>query len=347
MSIFRRGDNWWISFRDHTGRRVRQAANTTNKAEALVILAAQVTKVREGKFFDKSQEGKVCFKDLLDQVREYERNRERTSYQDFYKSYFNQLEVFFGDRYLDEITPRLVEEYQFNRAKETSKATANRSLAVLRKIFNLGMRWDMVKSNPVCKIDFFRVPRGRMRFLSHEEQDALLKVCKGPLKDVVTVALKTGMRRGELLGLRKKDIDFSGNFIYLEKTKSGAHRQIPMIPEVRAIITRLAIGCEDEGLLFKNRAGDPYSDLRTAFNTALSKAGIKEFHFHDLRHTFASDMVMSGVNIFTVSKLLGHSSVQTTMIYAHLSPDYNKAEMERYDNFMHRQGDTKEAQREG
>jgi integrase len=229
----------------------------------------------------------------------------------------------------------MVEEYQFRRAKKTSKATANRSLAVLRKIFNLGIRWDMITSNPVCKIDFFRVPRGRMRFLSHEEQDALLKACNGPLKDVVGVALKTGMRRGELLGLRKKDVDFSGNFIYLEKTKSGAHRQIPMVPEVRAVLARLALGCDDEALLFKNKDGNPYNDLRTAFCTALRKAGIKDFHFHDLRHTFASDMVMAGVNIFTVSKLLGHASVQTTMIYSHLSPEHNKAEMERYDSYMH------------
>jgi integrase len=345
MSVFRRGDHWWISFRDSHGRHIRQSANTKSRAEAQAILASQLTKVREGKFFDKCQQEKASFKDLLDQVREYESNRERNSYHDFYKSYFNQLEAFFGGKNLNEITPKLVEDYQFKRAKETSKATANRSLAVLRKIFNLGIRWDMTTDNPVCKIDFFRVPRGRMRFLSHEEQDALLAVCKGPLKDVVTVALKTGMRRGELLGLRKKDVDFSGNFIYLEKTKSGAHRQIPMVPEVREIITRLVSGCKDEDLLFRNREGEPYSDLRTAFTTALGKAGIKEFHFHDLRHTFASDMVMAGVNIFTVSKLLGHASVQTTMIYAHLSPDHNKAEMARYDQYMHVHHDTKTTQR--
>jgi len=336
MSIYRRGGVWWMSFKDQHGRRLRRSTTSTSRTEALAILASMATKVREGKFFDIRQKDKVKFKDLLAQVREHEQKMGRGSYHDFYKSYFNNMEAFFGDVYLDEITPKRVEEYQFHRSAEASKATANRSLAVLKKVFNLGIRWDLTTLNPVKKVDFFKVPRGRIRFLSRQEQEALLRACNGHLLDVVTVALRTGMRRGELLGVRKKDVDFSGNFIYLEKTKSGAHRQIPILSEVRAILTRLAFGVEEEALLFRNRTGEPLRDLRTPFKRALSLAGIKGFRFHDLRHTFASDMVMAGVDIFTVSKLLGHASVQTTMIYAHLSPDHNKAEMDRYQRYLQR-----------
>jgi integrase len=335
MKPYLRGKTYWISFKDQFGRRISKSAQTEDPKEAQARLASLETKVREGKFFDKRQQDRIRFKDLLDQVRKYEMERSLGSYNAFAKSYYNKLESVFGEKYLEEITPRLLEKYQVTRAEETSKATSNLSLAVLKKVFNLGMRWDLTNTNPATKVKPFKVPRGRMRFLLREEQEDLLKVCKKDLKDVVLVAMRTGMRRGELLGLRKKDVDFRRNFIYLEKTKSGTHRQIPMTPEVREVMTRLAFGHTDDDLLFRNRAGEPYVDLRTAFKTALSRAEIKEFHFHDLRHTYASDMVMSGVSIFVVSKLLGHSSVQTTMIYAHLALNHNKAEMERYDRYLH------------
>ncbi len=344
MRVFRRGNIYWVDYTGPDGRRARHSANTTSKTEAEAILASLVTKVREGKFFDTRTETRTRFKDLLERARRYEEKIGRRSLDGFYKHYFNILERFFGEKYLEEINPALVEEFQFARAGEVSKSTANRSLAALRKVFNLGIRWGLVKANPVKQVEFFKEPRGRIRFLEKPEQEALLGQCQGRLKDVVLVALRTGMRRGELLGLRKKDVDFQKGFIYLERTKSGQHRQIPIIPEVRAVLSRLAFGLTDEEPLFRNRLGKPYRDLRTPFQNAMARAGIRDFRFHDLRHTYASDLVMAGVDIFTVSKLLGHSSVQTTMIYAHLSPDHHQAEMERYQRYLHGTAGTKLAQ---
>lgn len=334
MSIFRRGNIWWVAFKDSQGKRIRQSALTTSKTEAQAILASLETKVREGKFFDISQEPKTYFRDLLDRVDQHQRNMERRSYESYFRSYAKNLRAAFGDLTLKEITPDRVQRYQLHRAQEVSKTTANRSLATLKMVFNLGIRWGLIKENPVTKVEFYRESRGRVRFLSREEQQALLSCCSKRLRDVVVVALRTGMRRGELLGLRKKDVDFKRGLLMLTRTKTDKARQIPMTDEVRAVVTRLAFGRGEDDILFRNRWDQPYRQPRAEFIKALAKASIKEFRFHDLRHTYASDLVMASVDIFTISKLLGHSNVKTTMIYAHLAPDHAKAEMLKYQNYL-------------
>jgi len=344
MSIFRRGEIWWVDFPDLKGRRIRQSTQTTSKTEAQAILASLCTKVREGKFFDISQEPKLLFRELLDRMGQYQRDMERRSYASYFKPYANNLREAFGDLEVSEITPDRIQRYQFQRAKDVSKATANRSLAVLKRAFNLGIKWGLVKDNPVMRVEFFKEPRGRVRFLSRKEQQELLDCCPKQLRDLVLVALRTGLRRGELLGLRKQDVDFVRGLLMLTRTKTDRSRQVPMTDEVRAILSRLAFGRADQDVLYRNRFGRPYQAPRQAFCRAVRKAGIKDFRFHDLRHTYASDLVMAGVDIFTVSKLLGHSNVKTTMIYAHLAPDHAKAEMAKYQSYLDRDHGTVTAQ---
>ena len=117
-----------------------------------------------------------------------------------------------------------------------------------------------------------------------------------------------------------------------------------MTEQVRSVLTRLAFGRADGDHLFRNRFGKRYQQPRFEYEKAMMRAGIKDFTFHDLRHTYASDLIMAGVSIFTVSKLLGHANVKTTMIYAHLAPDHAKAEMARYQEYLNATRDTKEAQ---
>jgi integrase len=344
MGLFRRGTTWWVSFTDSKGKRVRQSAQTNSKTEAQAILASLQTKVREGKFFDISQEPTVYFRDLLARVGEHQRNLGRRSYESHFLSYSKSLLGAFGHLTLKEITIEKVQAYQMQRAKTVKPATANRSLAILRRTFNLGIRWGLVKENPVAKVDLFPESRGRMRFLSREEQQSLLDCCSKRLRDVVLVALRTGMRRGELLGLRKQDLDFNRGLIILTKTKTDRGRQVPMTDEVKTVLARLAFGRQDDEHIFRNRWNGPYQQPRAEFVKAMGKAGIKDFRFHDLRHTYASDLVMAGVDIFTVSKLLGHSNVKTTMIYAHLSPDHAKHEMAKYQQYLAKTADTKVSQ---
>ncbi len=341
MSLFRRNTVWWMAFKDNNGKRIRQSTGTSSKTEAQAILASLQTKVRENKFFDISQESKTTFRELWERVDEFQRTRELKSYESYFLSYSKSLLESFGTLTLKEITPDRIQRYHFARAQAMSKSTANHSLAVLKRCFNLGMRWDLCQTNPVNKVEAFRGMAPRIRYLTREEQEVLLGCCSDRLRDLVLVSLRTGMRLMEQLGLRKKDIDFSRGLINLTKTKTDRARSVPMTEEVKAVLSRLAFGAKDEDYLFRNARGRQYVQPRTEFKKALQRAGIRDFRWHDLRHTFATDLVAAGVEIFTVSKLLGHSNVKTTMIYAHLVPDHARSEMARYQEYLKQGRDTK------
>jgi len=333
MGIYLRDSVWWMSFPDQYGRRVRKSTETKFKTEAQAIYMAQKTKVREGKFFDIKKADRVLFEALVEKVLAHEKTIKGQN-SGFLVATCKPLNLAFGKSFLEEINPLVITEYQRRRLQTVSKNTINREMAVLRKVFNLGIRWGMAKDNPVKQVDFFKVPKGRIRFLEKEEQARFLESCRGHLKDIVTVALRTGMRRGELLGLKKGELDFNRKMVCLSKTKTDTFREIPMIPAVESILRAKAFGKADGDFLFTKSDGTRMHSNQSAFETALARAQIKNFRFHDLRHTYASDLVSAGVDIFTVSKLLGHSNVKTTMIYAHLAPSHRQAEMERYQQYL-------------
>ena len=162
--------------------------------------------------------------------------------------------------------------------------------------------------------------RARTRYLSPEEKAKLLAACSPELRRVVLMALKTGMRKSELLFLRWLDVDFGANLIKIRKSKSGRMRFIPLHPDVLKVLTGLPKGGD---YVFAGSSGDALTVdgwVRTQFDAALDKAEIRNFRFHDLRHTFASEMVMLGADLKTVSELLGHATTAMTERYSHLSP---------------------------
>ena len=133
-------------------------------------------------------------------------------------------------------------------------------------------------------------------------------------------ALHTGMRKAEILYLRWKQI--RNGFIYLNKTKTSESRQIPVNETLNTLFQSLPRHLKSD-YIFCNKDGKPF-EVRRSFNTALKKAGIEDFRFHDLRHTFASRLVMKGASLKAVQELLGHKNIKMTMRYAHLSEDFKK-----------------------
>jgi integrase len=329
MGVFRREKSqfWYVSYTDHNGIRHRQSTDATSKTEAQAIERALRTKVREGRFFDNHEPSSILFSELLDKVDKHARDSGIKSYGSYFCRYAISLKSFFGDVPIHTITGQDIERYKLARANEElkttgrkiSKTTVNHSLAILKRVFNLAIRWDLLQSNPVKKVDFFRKVNGRTRFLSEEEQARLLGQCEGVLQDVVLVAMRTGMRLGEVLSMKKADIDFNGCFIYLKETKSGEPRAVPMMDQVKGTLAQLAIGKADADFIFVNRNGDPYKSLRTVFESAVHRAGLKDFRFHDLRHTFASDFLRTGGDIYILARILGHSTVSMTERYGHLT----------------------------
>jgi len=157
-------------------------------------------------------------------------------------------------------------------------------------------------------------------YLDKDEITRLLSVSSPRLKVIILVALGTGMRKSEILGLKWTDVDYEKGIVSLYVTKSGKSRYIPINESVREAL--LSVEKRPESLyIFHKKDGTPYN-CRKSFETALKQAGISGFRFHDLRHTFDSHLVMSGIDLNTVRELLGRKDIKMTLWYAHLSPDH-------------------------
>jgi integrase len=319
-TIRRRGENWYIDYRAY-GRRYRERIGS-NKKLAEEVLHKRLVEIAEGKFLDKKNRFNIKFDDLASNYIEIYSKHNKKSWSDDITRIKN-LKVSFGGRFLYEITPLLVEEYKSRRIKEVSPATVNRELACLKHIFTMAIQWNKAEANPVKKVKLFRENNQRVRYLEKEEAERLVSNCKGYLKRIVIIALNTGMRKGEILRVKWTDIDFKNNVIYLLDTKNGDKKEVLINDMVkRALIQQPKY--KDGPYAFCNRDGRPFRDIRKSFIAALKKSGIINFRFHDLRHTFASQLVMSGVDLNTVRELMGHKSIRMTLRYAHLSPAHKK-----------------------
>ncbi|NOQ87025.1 MAG: tyrosine-type recombinase/integrase, partial [Deltaproteobacteria bacterium] len=144
--------------------------------------------------------------------------------------------------------------------------------------------------------------------------------------DIVLVALNTGLRKGEIFSLRKQDIDFDRTMLHISDSKNNESRDVPINDTLHVTLKSLVDAAGDpQGYIFVNpQTKKPYDDVKKSFKTALKKAGIEDFTFHDLRHTFASHLVMTGTDLMTVRELLGHKDITMTMRYTHLSPDHKR-----------------------
>lgn len=230
----------------------------------------------------------------------------------------------FGDRWLSEITAWHVEQYKARRRTLVSAATVNRELTLLKHMFTKAIDWEKARANPVKAVKLLREANTRVRFLTDEEEARLLKACPPNLRPLVMAALHTGFRRGELLSLRWCDIDSANGLVSVEAgyTKNGERRSVPLSRTLRAILEQLRQGRAEGEHVFRTRRGGRYVSAATTFKRAVERAGLSNFRFHDLRHTFASRLVMGGQDIRTVQELLGHKSITMTLRYSHLSPTH-------------------------
>ena len=283
---------------------------------------------------------------LADVIREYldATKNEKRSHKDDAR-YGRVWSERFAGRTLEEISPADLEKIRAERLKvappptdenerpkkPTSPSTVNREFAFLKHVFNVAIRDGKIGANPVAKLRMLREPSGRTRYLSDEEEAALLKALPGDEdRQRVTVLLHTGFRRGELLGLRWKDVDFKAGVLTIPKSKNGDTRYVPMTSTVRAILSRRARPLDSAALIFPNTEGT--RDLRWAKKTvpaALRAARIEDFRFHDLRHTFASRLAMESVDLMTIRDLMGHKTMTMTLRYSHLSPGHRQNAVER------------------
>jgi integrase len=240
----------------------------------------------------------------------------------------------FGGDQLHDITPFVVDAYIAQRAATVKPATVNRDVVVLRHMFVKAMAWGKALNNPVAHVKPLRVHNRRLRYLSHEEMARLLDAADESLRPLLITALHTGSRRGELFALTWADVDLKQGIIRIVQSKSGKSRDIPMSDTLRVTLQQIPRRL-DSDYVFPGKTGQALVDIKKRFHRVLRDAGIKGFRFHDLRHTFASHLVMAGVDLVSVKEFLGHADLKMTLRYAHLAPDYKRSAISRLDTYMH------------
>jgi integrase len=211
--------------------------------------------------------------------------------------------------------------------KEKRPATVNRELACLSKVFSMAQDAGLIADNPCCKVKKLREDNRRERVLSSDEEARLLAVCTGPrehLKPIIVLAVNTGMRRGDLLGLTWSRVDFERGLIFVPNHKAGDGRGhwLPMNSVVRSELVALSFQRRDDQRVFG------VGDIKTAWKTARRLAGIEGLRLHDLRHTAATRLADAGCDAFTIAAILGHSSIQMSARYTHASDERKRRALE-------------------
>lgn len=289
----------------------------------------QVTEVgiKEGRYFQVTEAKKHTFNDLVTRyyseilLRYNEKERQNRRHK---LDWWAQV---MGDCLLSDITPAILTEH---KAKLTqSPATVDKYLKNLSHAFSVAVDdWAWLDSNPVKKVKSPKLPRGRVRFLDDGERQRLVQACQESSNQwlylCVVLALSTGMRQAELMGLKWQDVNLKDGYLILHETKNGTRRRVPLaglgleLLKEHAKVRRL-----DSPLLFPgNIHKDKPIDLRTPFENALKAAGINDFHFHDLRHCTASYLIMNGASLGEIAEILGHRTLSMVQRYAHLSESH-------------------------
>ena len=278
-----------------------------------------------------------------------------------------------GDKPLGNINLNLLHDYQANRINDgRAYSTINRELNIVSGMFRLAVEDDVIQSNPCQKLKKLKIDRNPItRFLEDEEEARLIDELKQRQQEIfqnrengnewrrernyelmhdfsnyeyvnyllplVLIALKTGMRRMELLSLEWSDVYLQVQEPYLqikgENAKSSQSRTIPLNKEAAEILNEWKRFCNDSPIesemVFPNPvSGEQMTEIGSAWNRVLEKAKIYKFRFHDLRHTFASKLARKGVDLYRISKLLGHADITMTLRYAHLSPGHLRSAVE-------------------
>jgi len=325
MSIYLRGNQWWIEYH-YKSVRYREAIGPDEKL-AEDVLAQRRVEIRENRFFpDKVKQAQpIKFHAFAKEYLQWAKvNKKSSTYsRDIY--IMRRLDGEFEKKNIQDITTWQIEKYKAKRGENLKPASVNRELALLKHFFSKAVDWKKIKENPARGVKRLKGETKRVRYLVSDEIQILLSNCdgllRGLLKPLVTVACHTGARKGELQNLKWPEVNFELGFISLLDTKNGERREIPMNETVKATLKVMKRMSE---FVFPNRNGKRIDDaqIQITFTEAVKRSGIEDFHFHDLRHTFASTLAMAGVELNDIRELLGHKNMSMTLRYAHLSPKH-------------------------
>jgi integrase len=322
---------WYLDYRDASGKRIQKvASHAGTRDEALTALQDSVHREQLRLSPFGTSGGEILFEDFaLTYLTDYIQVTRRNWNSD--KCRLERMAEFFKGIKLIEITPLAVERLKASRLKlGNSKATINRYLALLKRMFTLAIQEGHIAENPAKKVRLFSESDSlKERVLTVDEEKRLFQNCSPHLKPTLILALNTGMRPGEYLKLKWTQIDFGTRKIRVEKTKSGKVRFInintPLFQELQRLKSQNG---NNPYVLTDPRTEKPMLRVTRSFKTACKRAEIQGLRLYDLRHTFASRLIQRGADIETARELLGHSSVRLTQRYTHSNDEMKQRAVE-------------------
>jgi integrase len=274
-------------------------------------------KVEKERVLGVKEASDITTTDLLARYKRHQKPRLRSTTFERLDGILETLKVNLPERAKD-ISRKTVADYISARSESVAPGTVQKEITVLKHALKLAVEWELLNGNPAQGAKLPKLPEGRTRYLSPTELKAALEAAPDWMRAPLALAAFTGMRRGELLGLQWKDVDMERRRAYLRETKNGSLRVVPLNELAFRVLASLPQGSPGDMVL-------PAVDgqrLSVYTERLFKKLGINDASFHSLRHTAASWLVMQGIDLYTVSQLLGHRTPRMTQRYAHLSPQY-------------------------
>ena len=331
--LYKRGNVYWYDF-SFNGIRYRESTGKTKRREAEDFLDDKKDEIKNGKCLKVESINDCVVAELASKYADWVKHQK--SYMNSKRFFIQEIVGTFGHLKVRDLSVLIVEQWQSNKREQSKPSTVNRITSCLKHMITKGKEWKLVSTetaNEIKGIKRLKENNRRLRFLTIEECQTLTDCCQEHVKPIVTVALHTGMRRGEILNLKWEQVDLKHAFLLLRNTKNGERREVPINTTLEVLFNNVPRGHESE-YVFTNKDGRPYSDIKHSFTTAVKKAGLVDFRFHDIRHTFASHLVMQGIDLTTIKELLGHKDITMTLRYAHLAPGHKKKAVNTLDKVM-------------
>ena len=292
--------------------------------------------IRSGKFLERVESRKHLLREAIDRYTASVLSTRKKTTQTTYRSKLSFWRERLGGLSLDQVTPARVAELRDELLQTRTNDTVTTYLQMLHHVFEIASsEWGWTEVNPVSKVRRPKADPGRVRFLSADERERLLEACKqskaNDLYPVVVLLLCTGMRsQSECLALTWERVDLANGRILLDVTKNGSRRSVPLVDPARSILREWgAVRRLDDPRVFPAATPHAERDMSHAWAKALERAGIEDFHLHDLRHSCASWLAQSGASLLEIAEILGHKTLAMVKRYAHLTEGTTRESLER------------------
>ena len=326
--VFQRKDRsgWWVSYVDASGKRKKEKVTAYTRTQAMTALSQIKTRIERESILGVKPASEITTADLLKRFKTHQKAHLRPTTFVRLDGILETLKAALP-ALAKEITRRTVADYILERSETVSAGTVAKEFATLRHALQLAVEWELLIVNPAQGAKLPKQSEGRTRYLSPTEFKAALEAAPDWMRAPMALAAFTGMRRGEILGLCWKDVDLDGQRVYLTETKNGTLRVLTLNQLAVQVLQSLPVG-EPAQLVFPEVNA---AHLSVYTRRVFASVGIEDASFHSLRHTAASWLVMEGVDLYAVGRILGHKTPRMTQRYAHLSPGYMAAAVNKLD----------------